>query len=421
MRYKMNAKYESDNIVDTKIEDIWISAIKRNNKKIDDKYEYPIRKRIEFIFNNFVELFVDDYYESNEIWESIGLWQNLELWRNTELYLNSDKNDKRMRIMVDLLSFYRDNKPGTYGHLLWIFLYISELSYFKSDKKSQPKTYWEEFELNENNLNDLFNDFFAIQEENVQEVNAEMIMCCTVAKSFYFEYKAEYKNSFYLKYEAEYKRIKSILWRDKRLKEEFIYTNSHKTNKQKSKATGKKGKSNFGQRCFAILTDGTADNKYVSISGNNKALYKLCMSVFDSKLSQTGKNPEKYKFIEWDEYPKSLYVWVDGICIKKLSQTKIDNIINSENIIPPNSYNRMFSCAERRLVHKYKELESQNKDLIIISKKTPCYMCERVLEYKNIKYVSFETYTQTNANIQKELDFFADKIYSFKKNRNSYF
>lgn len=139
------------------------------------------------------------------------------------------------------------------------------------------------------------------------------------------------------------------------------------------------------------------------------------MSVFDSKLSQTGKNPEKYKFIEWDEYPKSLYVWVDGICIKKLSQTKIDNIINSENIIPPNSYNRMFSCAERRLVHKYKELESQNKDLIIISKKTPCYMCERVLEYKNIKYVSFETYTQTNANIQKELDFFANKIYFLNK------
>lgn len=157
-----------------------------------------------------------------------------------------------------------------------------------------------------------------------------------------------------------------------------------------------------GTSCFAIMAINDAGKRYVSISGVNinpeSALY------LKSKLIGTS-----YIYVDYNEdyyLPGGYKISLQGLRLSgylTVSESKKANT---------NSYNRMFSCCERKFVN-YLE-EGQLHEIYV--KYPPCYMCERMVNYEEddkmckIEIICPESkYYKSVVNNKKEYDDIAKK------------
>ena len=378
-----------------RIEQIWDEAIVDNAENLSRRSRYPIRKQIEKIFSSFSESFIENGVE-------LAGFPDLREALEDE---GSGKWFRFIRVMEDSLSYFRVNMPGSKGHLLWLLLYISEINYFqaiRSDddyalqdrriKESQPQGYWDGLVLNDYVLNNETRVLLAASQAQVSNINNSIQML----------YMAPPRDLDVFR--DEYKRVKGIIYRDKDLRREFIYTKNVGTN---SRNTGNNAtNSKCGTRCFAVLTN--RKDYYIAVSGGT-ALFNLCKKVFASKAHNAGR----YVFIEPKDYSLSLYAWDEygtGI-LQEISQRKVEQNCIRKRIRKPSDYARMFSCAERRLLDKYNAVGGYSKGYVILSKKAPCYMCRRVLVQKrNIDIIYYEPYVGDERKYMKTFDSFASRV-----------
>jgi hypothetical protein len=225
-----------------------------------------------------------------------------------------------------------------------------------------------DYSLNDENLKLVYDQFRNFQFEKSKQIETFMMMQNLQMQKMGFN--------------EEIKRIKSILYRDPTLRKSFIY-------KSCSENSGSSDTSNNGNdsKCYALLTNGK--ERYLAISGFVKSYLSLRESIFKTKSNF------HVTVIDEKEYVKSLYAWrplphtaaisygESEIILKRSG--KFFSYIKHKRIRKPSNYDRMFSCAERRLVDTYKQVVAQG-NYCIISRWEPCYMCEQILKITNIPY-----------------------------------
>lgn len=157
-----------------------------------------------------------------------------------------------------------------------------------------------------------------------------------------------------------------------------------------------------GTGCFAIMAINDSGKRYVSISGVNinreSALY------LKSKLIGTS-----YIYVDHNEdyyLPDGYKISLQGLRLSGYLTASESKKVNT------NSYNRMFSCCERKFVN-YLE-QGQLHEIYV--KYPPCYMCERMVNYEEddkmckIEIICPESkYYKSVVNNKKEYDDIAKK------------
>ena len=382
--YLKQAEKNKDLYSDNKIEELWRRSISRSVHENFWFFKYPLRGMIEKSFSYFIE-------DKRYLYDLMSGFHP-EFIRIIEEYPDINSGEftwnKRLKYLRQGLSYFRENMPGSTGHMLWILLYLYEINCWGRDDNTRYIS--------------------PVNELSVNMLEYQLAQCVTDTR-----YNLSYSNglSFYMTtqkvspgsgirpagktFYGEYDRVSRVLHSDKHLRERFFHT---------------RGKGQ-GTRCFAVLTD-RKSNHYIAISGYNIALYKSIFSLFQRKSTL------KYTLIDPVSYGKSLYGWSgNGSTYREISKDDLEYRIKNwhKNLKYPSNYDRMYSCAERRLVDKYESIKSSQKnhpgDYIILSRKQPCYMCERVLKEHSIPTVYYLAYTMSNeASISRELDTFADSV-----------
>ncbi len=373
-------EYKNTNVLNEsdKIEWIWREVFDDGFKIPFHKYKFYIRAWIKYALREILSRMNENFEElySNASEESRWL---LNYARN-----HSDDPDNwtyRIMHLREVLSFCRERRPGTIGHLLWILLYVSEINegvfgnqidFVNADSSRLEGMFSYQLELFVSNS----------VESTSNNTNVTMNMMAIT--------RAPRSGSHSRHVTGLYHNISRIIHKDLTLRKNFLWKN------------GKKA----GHRCFAILTDMQKDH-YVTVSCYDTDLYDEFMKIFKS----CQKN-SIYKCIPATDLDKSLYGWkYQNKKYKELSQ--MDTEINRRNkhLTKPQYYKKMFSCAERRLIDTYEKVKTTG-NYIIISQKKPCYKCERVLNHHGVNGMYFEDYFMTNETDEKnKLDSFADLVY----------
>lgn len=401
------------------LEEAWLFAVYDNRGRISGRSRYPVRKRVEKIFASFVE-HVYAFYENREYTEGVARLfgneydiDNYEelvglIDRSKQILISDNANWKNsVELLNEALSFFRRNLPGSIGHLLWIILYLSELLFYQTIdknanygeenrriKESQPSRLWDSLEEGDDSLYGyhsllamLSSSFYEKQTNEIALLNNYMCMC--YMRSSGTDGSAG-KEAF--------KQAKSVLHRDRDLRVIFVYTRDDGGTRIPP-STGMDTKS----RCFAVLSNGKGTN-YLAISGFKDDVYNRVKAIFMSKCIKGTT----YTVIDKAKYGLSKYIWnVSSVSPGNISMDKTERERVRRKLRKPQHYVRMFSCAERRLVDQYRN-EPNKTGFKIYSRLSPCYMCERVLNFYNIPWVSFDPYTMSDeAKIKIELDNFA--------------
>ena len=365
---------------------------------ISDKCKYPIRNRIQHIISGVMDTINDDENKIKKlvVFKSEAYREAVRISMQYDSYIKKGKNKYELiqKYMMEILDIFRVYMPGSDGHLLWLYCYIGDLLYYQMsyyDKETDSesingyfgeKIRGTEYEFNVTDLDKMFNEFVMLSEN-------------WVSRNFYSGKLDEM--AFYLltpksfEMKRQYKRIKKVLKRNKSVRANFYSI----TRNNEFGGSGK-GKGN-GSSCFAILTNGSDHrvaisgfDKTVNVKGANQVLVNYCNHILKIKGTKGVIKP-----IDPIEYTESLYIWASPL--RKDDRIEYGDAlyksIYNNKIYYDKIHGRMFSCAERRLIHRYKP------GYFIISKKQPCYMCQRVLNNKNI--TSYTYYENYNGNLDE--------------------
>lgn len=377
------------------IQEVLQNSIDEYDKEIPNNCWYPIRIRVQRILNKFRNDIAHNASGAKTVFLNRNIEQILrkideENYKEEKenkkgekkRYINTYKYHKGIR---EALEEFRINMPGTLGHLLWLIYYIGEILYFqvtenkeedirrrytlKSTKNSQSDYLREDtFTVDEGTLNRMFRDFVRLTEE----WRGTLGFVDNIRWDFSgTPRRADIKN--------ELKRITRILKQDKIVGKIFYPDSNNGSGNNRGNGSGhgdEKG------TCFSILTN--FKKSYIAFSGygkvkigNNKIMvWKYCKNI----LSIRCKN-NNFRFINPSEYGYSEYRWISAGTNKVMTYQTADSKRGAykqkySKDIPA----RMYSCSERRLVHKHKP------GYVIISKLAPCYICERVLNSHKIIY-----------------------------------
>lgn len=404
IRYYAFMKKEPS-IHDIEIQELLRSSIEDYDREIPNNCWYPIRIRIQRVLKKFRDatahtasgaklLFLDKTGTLSKILMLID--------ENNEKYKKQNEENKKDVIskykyqkgIREVLEEFRINMPGTIGHLLWMIYYIGELLYFhvsentedgkkcrytlKSTKNDQPDYIRDvTFRFDEGTLDRMFRDFLKMTEEWRGELGYASddmrIYFATLPR------RSDIRNQI--------KRISGILKQD-RIVNKVIFPDS-------SSGGGNIGENGSGKgdekgTCFSILTNiknswiAFSGNKTVTIGNTKIPLWDYCRNILRIRCRNNN-----FKFINPREYGYSEYRWTSSGTKKVMTYFTADSKrAGYKQKYKANFPARMYSCSERRLIHKCRK----GKGYVIISKMAPCYICERVLKDYNITYYPSGSY-----------------------------
>ncbi|MGN0350649.1 MAG: hypothetical protein ACI4ES_03275 [Roseburia sp.] len=389
----------SENLVGVNqyVDNLLSECISLNTGFLSKMTKYPIRNRVQKVCECFLKQLSPLYLESSNENEQ-AFCHNLILLRNRYFNITPDTSNswyQKIKIMDDLLHLLHNQRLGSVGHLLWLFVYISEIIYFHTNQPTNDTDYWDNYILNSESLDALFHLFLTNRRTAEYEVEQNMIQCYNRQSAL---------NTF--SYEEEMKRIRKILYYDKQLRETFIHMKHFDNTTNGNNGTGGSGDSNGSgnngsspnggkKRCYAILTNGR--KRYVAISGYDTNLLNMCKAIISTVSNG------KYKVIDDSEYPHTIYALNNIPTGRQISQGQTFPYLTEKKV------KRMFSCAERRLVKQYLS-EPNKKNFVILVKLEPCYICKRVLEKNQIPYKGFAPYHDMMLHYQNIYDQVANKI-----------